>query len=61
MHEHFPHDNLVYRSCQVSPRYMKDILCGSTVNLTSIHDKKYLFTRTTDSYELGMLAIEVNL
>ena len=40
---------------------MKDVLCGSTFNLTPIHDIKYLFTRMIVSCELGTLAIELNL
>ena len=40
---------------------MKDVLCGSTYDLTPIHDLKYLFARMVVSYELGTLAIEVSL
>ena len=40
---------------------MKDVLCGSTFKLTPIHDLKFLFARMVVSYELGTLAIEVNL
>ena len=40
---------------------MADVLCGGTFNLAPIRDLKYLFTRMIVSYELGTLAIEVNL
>ena len=40
---------------------MKEVLCRSTFNFTSIHDLKYLLARMVVSYELGTLAIQVNL
>ena len=40
---------------------MKEVLCRSAFNFTSIHDLKYLLARMVVSYELDTLAIQVNL